>query len=60
MQQSVVKKIYDLYFKVWSCVESVLCNDAPEGHMPEDLEEVEDIGTKDILSYSWRAMKEAR
>ncbi|KAI9837726.1 MAG: hypothetical protein M1819_006660 [Sarea resinae] len=45
---------------VWQIVRSVLCDDAPEGHMPEDFEGGgEDISTKDLLSYSWRALKEA-
>jgi hypothetical protein len=46
--------------RVWNCVRDVLCNDAPEGHVPEDLDPESDIDTKDILSYSWRALKEAR
>ncbi|KAJ4298165.1 hypothetical protein N0V90_006064 [Kalmusia sp. IMI 367209] len=44
---------------VWSCVRDVLCVDAPEGHVPEDLEEEASLDTKEILSYSWRALKEA-
>ena len=31
-----------------------------EGHVPEDMEEEPDLTTKDILSYSWRGLKEAR
>ncbi|KAK7544770.1 putative death-receptor fusion protein-domain-containing protein [Phyllosticta citribraziliensis] len=45
--------------EVWDCVKSVLCVDAPEGYVPEDMEEEPDLTTKDILSYSWRALKEA-
>ncbi|KAF2434532.1 hypothetical protein EJ08DRAFT_470303 [Tothia fuscella] len=44
---------------VWQCVNQVLCQDAPEGHVPEDVEEDINFTTKDILSYSWRALKEA-
>ncbi|KAF2144155.1 uncharacterized protein K452DRAFT_316890 [Aplosporella prunicola CBS 121167] len=44
---------------IWTCVRDVLCNDAPEGHVPDDMEEEPDLTTKDILSYSWRALKEA-
>ncbi|KAF2675118.1 hypothetical protein BT63DRAFT_420345 [Microthyrium microscopicum] len=46
--------------RVWVTVRDVLCNDAPEGHVPMDID-VEELSltTKDILSYSWRALKEA-
>lgn len=47
-------------YDVWDCVKDVLCNDAPEGHIPDELEGDQEISTKDILSYSWRALKEAR
>lgn len=42
------------------CVQNLLCNDAPEGYMPEDMEEAVDVTTKDILSYAWRALKESK
>ncbi|KAE9992852.1 hypothetical protein EG327_007479 [Venturia inaequalis] len=46
--------------RVWTCVRNILCNDAPEGHVPDDTTvEDENMTTKDILSYSWRALKEA-
>lgn len=38
----------------------VLCNDAPEGYIPDEMDEEISINTKDILSYCWRALKEAR
>ncbi|GME31296.1 Armadillo-like helical [Neofusicoccum parvum] len=44
---------------IWDCVRNILCVDAPEGHVPEDMEEEPDLTTKDILSYSWRGLKEA-
>lgn len=46
--------------RVWTCVRNILCNDAPEGHVPDETSEDENMTTKDILSYSWRALKEAR
>lgn len=46
--------------RVWVCVRDVLCNDAPEGYVPDEAAEDENITTKDILSYSWRALKESR
>lgn len=41
-------------------MKDVLCNDSPEGHLPEDLEDVNSIDTKDVLSYSFRAIHESR
>jgi hypothetical protein len=52
--------VFECIRGVWDCVKDVLCNDAPEGHMPDELEGEQDVTTKDILSYSWRALKEAR
>ena len=46
--------------KTWNCMKAVLCDDAPEGFVPEELEDEADLTTKDILSYSWRALKESR
>ncbi|KAF2150511.1 hypothetical protein K461DRAFT_258930 [Myriangium duriaei CBS 260.36] len=44
----------------WSTVRHVLCNDAPEGYVPEELDEEEaDMDSKSILSFCWRALKEA-
>jgi len=46
---------------VWIAVRDVLCFDAPEGIKvgDEEAEDV-DVGTKDTLSYCWRALKESR
>lgn len=42
-------------------MKGVLCVDSPEGHTGEDLEDDDlDVGVKDTLSFSWRALKEAR
>lgn len=45
---------------LWSCVQDSLCADAPEGHVPDEMEEEMSLDTKEILSYSWRGLKEAR
>jgi len=45
--------------QIWDIVKPTLCNDAPEGYLPEDFEEIPDVSTKDTLSYCWRALKEA-
>ncbi|KAI9659327.1 MAG: hypothetical protein M1821_001585 [Bathelium mastoideum] len=54
LQLGIVSSLED----VWHCVHDVLCSDAPEGHMPEDIEDA-DLDTKSILSFCWRALKEA-
>ncbi len=46
--------------RVWSTVQHVLCDDSPEGHLPEELEDIEGLDTKDLLSYSFRAIHESR
>ncbi|KAF1964175.1 HEAT repeat protein-like protein [Bimuria novae-zelandiae CBS 107.79] len=43
----------------WDIVKNILSADAPEGHVPEDMEEEISLDTKEILSYSWRGLKEA-
>lgn len=52
-------RLFDIFEVLWKCVHDALCNDTTEGTAAEELEE-EDIGTKDVLSYSWRALKESR
>lgn len=53
-------RIFDCCSSIWLSVKDVLCNDSPEGHLPEDLDEVPNIDTKDVLSYSFRAVHESR
>jgi hypothetical protein len=43
--------------RIWKEVKSVLCNDSPEGHLLDDINTVD---TKDVLSYSFRAVHESR
>ncbi|KAI6879686.1 hypothetical protein KC360_g7779 [Hortaea werneckii] len=45
--------------EIWEVVKPTLCNDAPEGYLPEAMLETPDVSTKDTLSYCWRALKEA-
>ncbi|KAG9837049.1 hypothetical protein KCU98_g4087, partial [Aureobasidium melanogenum] len=56
--QKLYLRLYDTFQDVWTCVHDTLCNDTTEGIAAEELEE-EDLGTKDVLSYSWRALKES-
>ncbi|QSZ28922.1 hypothetical protein DSL72_003429 [Monilinia vaccinii-corymbosi] len=46
-------------FSIWDAVKDILCNDSPEGHIPEDVDDVDSIDTKDVLSYSFRAIHES-
>ncbi|KAF2638484.1 hypothetical protein P280DRAFT_551128 [Massarina eburnea CBS 473.64] len=56
--KSVHDDITTSFELLWICVANTLCADAPEGHVPEELEE-ESLDTKEVLSYSWRGLKEA-
>jgi len=57
----VVDRIFQALHKAWDVLRPTLCSDAPEGYMPEDIDETDgDLDTKDVMSYSWRALKEAR
>jgi hypothetical protein len=53
-------KILHFVEAFWQCVEHILCADAPEGLVPEEMDEEASLDTKEILSYSWRGLKEAR
>ncbi|KAJ9265996.1 hypothetical protein DTO212C5_6557 [Paecilomyces variotii] len=44
--------------RIWMAVKPVLCVDSPEGHTDEPIEDLV-VGPKDILSYSWRALRES-
>ena len=46
--------------RAWEIVKPTLCIDSPEGHGDEDDLQDTDIGIKDMLSCSWRTLKEAR
>ena len=47
--------------EIWHVIKDILCFDSPEGHSIYDVEEEElGIGTKDTLSFAWRALKESR
>jgi hypothetical protein len=45
--------------RIWEEVKPVLCIDSPEGHTDDSLDELA-LGPKDLLSYSWRALRETR
>ena len=45
---------------IWQYTKPILCNDAPEGFMPDEMDEQSSLSTKDVSSYAWRSVKEAR
>ncbi|GJC95633.1 heat repeat protein [Colletotrichum higginsianum] len=45
--------------RIWAAVRDILCDDSPEGHLPQELEDLEGLDTKDLLSYSFRAIHES-
>ena len=59
--EGIDQRIISICSGVWDLVHDVLCSDAPEGYdfSEEDMLE-QDIGTKDTLSFCWRALKESR
>ncbi|RYC66047.1 hypothetical protein CHU98_g141 [Xylaria longipes] len=34
--------------RVWRTVQHILCDDSPEGHLPEELQQIEGLDTKDL------------
>lgn len=52
-------RMVELCTRIWNAVSYVLCDDSPEGHLPEELEEIEGLDTKGLLSYSFRAIHES-
>ncbi|KAH6849766.1 putative death-receptor fusion protein-domain-containing protein [Chaetomium sp. MPI-CAGE-AT-0009] len=53
------RRIFFCAQQIWFVVKHVLCDDSPEGHLPEELEDIEGLDTKDLLSYSFRAVHES-
>jgi len=56
----VYRRVLSCSKRIWTTVKHVLCDDSPEGHLPEEMEEIEGLDTKDLLSYSFRAVHESR
>jgi hypothetical protein len=55
----IYDRLYIIFVDVWKCVHDTLCNDTPAGLGSDELDG-EGVETKDVLSYSWRALKESR
>ncbi|KAJ2965827.1 hypothetical protein NQ176_g10433 [Zarea fungicola] len=45
--------------RAWVSVKYILCDDSPEGHLPSELEELEGLDTKGLISYSFRCIHES-
>jgi hypothetical protein len=55
---SVPGEICSRLWEIWDIVKPILCNDAPEGYLPDELEGSRE-SAKEMLSYCWRALKES-
>lgn len=55
----LVRRTFFCIKNIWHIVRPILCNDAPEGYLPDKFEENTELTTKTTLSYCWRALKEA-
>ncbi|KAK3996097.1 thyroid adenoma-associated protein [Cladorrhinum sp. PSN332] len=55
----IQRRILSCAQRIWKTVKHVLCDDSPEGHLPEEMEDIEGLDTKDLLSYSFRAVHES-
>lgn len=53
------RRVVGLCEQIWEVVSYVLCDDSPEGNLPEELENIEGLDTKGLLSYSFRAIHES-
>lgn len=59
--EGIAQRLFECCQNMWERVEAVLCTDSPEGHLPPDfIADFEDIDTKELLSYSFRAIHESR
>ncbi|KAL1964941.1 hypothetical protein VTN77DRAFT_6294 [Rasamsonia byssochlamydoides] len=56
--RNVHDRIVTICNRIWNEVKPVLCIDSPEGHTDEAMDDLM-VGPKDILSYSWRALRES-
>ncbi|KAJ5489742.1 hypothetical protein N7539_004632 [Penicillium diatomitis] len=56
--RSIHDRILFICNRVWEEVKPILCIDSPEGHTDDPAEDLA-VGPKDILSYSWRALRES-
>lgn len=58
--RGLVERVFRVCAEVWDITKGVLCDESPEGYMPIEEEEDEDLNTQTVMSYSWRGVKESR
>ena len=60
LAEAIQDRIVSCCERVWVAVRTILCDDSPEGYLPPELETVDGLDTKDLLSFSFRAVHESR
>ncbi|KAK6436425.1 hypothetical protein LTR95_007386 [Oleoguttula sp. CCFEE 5521] len=58
-EENRAERLHRVLQSVWKLVAPTLCEDAPEGHTTDETDETPDSSSKVLLSYCWRALKEA-
>nr|OQO24504.1 hypothetical protein B0A51_09535 [Rachicladosporium sp. CCFEE 5018] len=58
-EEACAERLNRVLQSVWKLVAPTLCEDAPEGHTTDESDETPDLSSKALLSYCWRALKEA-
>lgn len=58
--QALESRLLSCCERTWLAVKDVLCDDSPEGHLPQELEEMDGLDTKGLLSFSFRAVHESK
>lgn len=56
----IQRRVVECSKEIWNVVKPILCDDSPEGHLPQEMEEAQGLDTKGLLSYSFRAIHESR
>ncbi|QIX00849.1 hypothetical protein AMS68_006366 [Peltaster fructicola] len=59
MQEDIYNRLARLLHTIWQVVSPILCDDAPEGFLPDEIPSAAAVSSKAVLSYCWRALKEA-
>ncbi|PNS19510.1 hypothetical protein CAC42_7354 [Sphaceloma murrayae] len=62
LSPEIIRQLINISTRTWTTMRPILCDDAPEGYLPTGIEEEtldNDIDTKDLLSFAWRALKES-
>jgi len=54
------QRILGICSNVWDCVVPQLCVDSPETAAEDEDDDVVNGGPKDLLAYSWRALRDSR